>query len=613
MIDSLFLKQAATLPTAGTPNSDVTARGTGQANATLNIMAGKMTLKVAGHQLQLQPGKTHLAAAPVGKVWVARASDQTAVILNAFSNRPDTTLALKQTPSAIAALTFKHAAQVLPDQMRLPTVITRESDGEIKLSIARTTVALAIPSRLSGGALSEGKYSAAIDIKQSKLVVTNQQKPVMAIPLNKTQFNQLVKTAASHELQTTGLRLSGIPDALRQALQLPPETNTAASAQLKAHGSAVSLVTSHNHPWAKISAPYSVLSKLPPLPAQLIKETASVPIMPSQLVPPSDNAASPSPATQSPDVHATIKELAKNLLAHTGSTNQALKQLVGILQQTQLTGTTQPSFKVIFDAIAGQPAGDVSESRKVLTPTKDQVISLIQNATQPITPAVMNRPVTADSLSNGLVALFQLILAGRSSAKPAADLLRAANHTDHVFDKPADTAAPAAKPRANTELTSLEKQSGLLQPIKTLLANHQSAVLSNVEARNQGLDQLYFCLPVRSDFINRESEVLIKREESGDETNQHADTADRKWSLSMKLDIGDNGELLAKSKITKNTISLDLYASNLVLLESVNRTLPLLTERLASLGVEVTATSAQQGKIPENLRTSPYQLFEVTV
>ena len=81
----------------------------------------------------------------------------------------------------------------------------------------------------------------------------------------------------------------------------------------------------------------------------------------------------------------------------------------------------------------------------------------------------------------------------------------------------------------------------------------------------------------------------------------------------MKLDIGDAGQVLAKSKIDQNTITLSLYASNDIILRRLADTLPYLTKRLSSLGLEVTEANYQRGQIPDTLNTRPHQIFETRV
>ena len=61
----------------------------------------------------------------------------------------------------------------------------------------------------------------------------------------------------------------------------------------------------------------------------------------------------------------------------------------------------------------------------------------------------------------------------------------------------------------------------------------------------------------------------------------------------MKLDIGDAGQLLAKSKIDTDTITIDLYTSNETVLTRVADTLPFLERRLADLGLNVEKMSFQ--------------------
>jgi hypothetical protein len=106
---------------------------------------------------------------------------------------------------------------------------------------------------------------------------------------------------------------------------------------------------------------------------------------------------------------------------------------------------------------------------------------------------------------------------------------------------------------------------------------------------------------------------LIKRD-SGGQHNKQTQAGQRSlWNITMKLDIGDSGQVLAKSKIDKDSINLDLYASNDEVLRRIGDTLPYLHKRLSSLGLVVENTSYQRGHIPETLNTRPHQIFETRV
>ena len=78
----------------------------------------------------------------------------------------------------------------------------------------------------------------------------------------------------------------------------------------------------------------------------------------------------------------------------------------------------------------------------------------------------------------------------------------------------------------------------------------------------------------------------------------------------MKLGVGDIGELLTKAKLQPDQLALDFYASNDAVLKQLMNFLPLLKRRLVSLGIEVTKSQCQLGKIPETLDQRSYHIFK---
>lgn len=171
---------------------------------------------------------------------------------------------------------------------------------------------------------------------------------------------------------------------------------------------------------------------------------------------------------------------------------------------------------------------------------------------------------------------------------------------------------PAQPSRAIQELNQLDQRQQLLAQLKILLSNHQQNKVANVESRIQGQDSFYYIFPSLSQPQNP-VELLIKREQNKKE-NKHVESSSKTlWNITMKLDIGDSGQVLAKSKIDKNTLSIDLYASNDVVLKRIGDTLPYLQKRLTSLGLVVENTSYQRGNIPDSLKVRPHQIFETRV
>jgi len=108
-------------------------------------------------------------------------------------------------------------------------------------------------------------------------------------------------------------------------------------------------------------------------------------------------------------------------------------------------------------------------------------------------------------------------------------------------------------------------------------------------------------------------ELLVQREPKHKEQAETKKQGQALWNVTMKLDIGETGTVLAKSKINVDTITLDLYASNSTLLARVADTLPYLEKRLTELGLNITKTSFQTGVIPTSLNTRPHHIFETRV
>ena len=273
------------------------------------------------------------------------------------------------------------------------------------------------------------------------------------------------------------------------------------------------------------------------------------------------------------------------------------------------------------ESVAGENESAIevvkSGTKKLALDMNEQGLSqrlqqLISTQALVTTPINLTSPVNASSFVQGLVALIQLALSGRAMQRQPG-LKTQIDAPDSIVSKTLANMGVTAQPsRVSQDMNQLDGRQQLLSQLKTLLSSHQQNKIANVDGRIQGQDSFYYVLPSLSQHQSP-PELLIKREQGG-QNNKHAQTGERSlWNITMKLDIGDSGQVLAKSKIDKSTITLDLYASNDEVLRRIGDTLPYLHNRLTSLGLVVENTSYQRGHIPESLSSRPHQIFETRV
>lgn len=312
-----------------------------------------------------------------------------------------------------------------------------------------------------------------------------------------------------------------------------------------------------------------------------------------------------------------------------GLSNSLLSNIAAQLAATQGKGAEIPpvdsdshaSPAKTNESVAGENVGAVdgvkTGTKKLALDMNEQGLSqrlqqLISTQALVTTPINLTSPANASSFVQGLVALVQLALAGRAMQRQPS-LKAQIDAPDSIVSKTLANMGVTAQPsRVSQDMHQLDGRQQLLSQLKTLLSSHQQNKIANVDSRIQGQDSFYYILPSLSQQ-HSPPELLIKREQGG-QNNKHAQTGERSlWNITMKLDIGDSGQVLAKSKIDQSSITLDLYASNDEVLRRISDTLPYLHRRLESLGLEVENTSFQRGHIPDTLNTRPHQIFETRV
>ena len=292
-------------------------------------------------------------------------------------------------------------------------------------------------------------------------------------------------------------------------------------------------------------------------------------------------------------------------------------------------GQAQYDTNKVSDALSSGPqatnsVADTHSENSTSTPNHPDMVKQDANLASRIqsmllspallaTPTTLNSPIAASNFVQGLVALLQVSLAGRAlqrqpSLKAQIDL------PDSIISRTlgATTNTQGATSRVAQDFANLDSRTNILNNLKTLLANHQQHKVSQVESRIQGQDNFYYILPSVSQHTAA-PELLIQREPDHHGAKGKEKGKQSLWHVTMKLDIGEIGEVLAKSKIKGDTITLDLYASNQTIVARIGDTLPYLKQRLAELGLEVASSSFQQGSIPTTLSTRPHSIFETRV
>jgi hypothetical protein len=269
-----------------------------------------------------------------------------------------------------------------------------------------------------------------------------------------------------------------------------------------------------------------------------------------------------------------------------GSTEQTSKQLIEqVLQQVK-------------QALPQGKEQDVNQIRQLLT-TPTLNLSALQ----------MISPTSSQGFMGGLVTLLQMSLSARLARNQSSRAEHITTTLNNVLSG-TGIVRPNITSKAMGELSQLEQKHQLMKEIGRLLSGHQTSKLSNAEQMIQGQESFYYNLPSALGGTFKDIELLIKREDGNKEDLSVAEQGNKTWQLTMKLAVGELGELLTKAKLRADTLELNFYASNETVKIQVLNFLPLLRRKLDSLGIEVSKSQCQLGKIPDTLQQRPYHMFQ---
>jgi hypothetical protein len=320
-----------------------------------------------------------------------------------------------------------------------------------------------------------------------------------------------------------------------------------------------------------------------------------------------------------PKVKAQAIEVLHSLLrvvqARAEQPSESLTRIASALNDTQFI--EEPGVKGLKEQVLEQIKQNVPQGKEQ---DANQIRQLLTNQALSLSATQIVSPVSGQGMLSGLVTLIQISLASRFARNQPHQSDKLSQGINSLFSSEsssalgkANSSAPVSAKGLN-EFAQLEQKHQILREISRLFAGHQSSKIGNAEQLLQGQDSFYYTLP--SAFGNKlqDIELLVRREsESREDGKENENDNNRIWHLTMKLSAGDLGELLTKAKLRQGTLELDFYTSNEQTKHQVMNYLPLFNKRLTALGIEVTKSQCQLGKIPDTLRQRPYHLLQTKV
>jgi hypothetical protein len=313
----------------------------------------------------------------------------------------------------------------------------------------------------------------------------------------------------------------------------------------------------------------------------------------------------PNPTSTIDALKAQVQALSKTTLAQSASQTQTLSNIINALNAeadiAQLSPETQTLLRNIREQLpTTQPAIDARAIQQLVG--------------APINNAPLNAlsPIAASSFLSGLVTLLQVSLASKLQRQSNKQASKVQDQIPDIIK----TIVPHIKSTQSAKLLQdfrqFDAKHTLSAEVAKMLFSHQNHKLNSIESSLHGQDQLYYALPNIFNKNADDIELLVKRETRQD-NGENSNEGDSSWYLTMKLDVGPLGQMLAKTQLRDDEIKLQLYTSTTELKNKALDMLPYLQRRLSALGIELTAKSCQLGKIPKQLKSEHYQVFETQV
>jgi hypothetical protein len=435
-------------------------------------------------------------------------------------------------------------------------------------------------------------------------LLVQSSKPVANIPITKEIAQALAPLKLTN--QQAVIKLLNLPTDTNKHLQIPPQE---IRSQLNLKIQRQSPEASQNN-----TTDNKIRSAVPPVdgnkPSEIrlsIKEAESNLLAAIQEKSLPQSVISPSLMTNKPQQLNLVQSLLRIVQAKAEAPAITLQSVEKALVDVEFfKGAAEQPSKQLVEQVLQQikqalPQGkeqDANQIRQLLTTP-----ALNLSALQMITPT------SSQGFISGLVTLLQMSLSARLTRNQTS---RAEHITTTLNDVLSGTSKvkPSLTSKAMGEMSQLEQKHQLMKEIGRLLSGHQASKLSNAEQMIQGQETFYYNLPSALGGTIKDIELLIKREDNDKEEPSADESSNKTWQLTMKLAVGELGELLTKAKLRADTLEINFYASNEAVKIQVMNYLPLLRRKFDSLGIEVSKSHCQLGKIPDTLQQRPHHMFQ---
>ena len=182
----------------------------------------------------------------------------------------------------------------------------------------------------------------------------------------------------------------------------------------------------------------------------------------------------------------------------------------------------------------------------------------------------------------------------------------------HLLQKP----APAAQQVGNQKLAQLvatlepAQASSLLRQLASHSSTLQQSQLATLDSNASTQQQLLLQLPLQQGEHSVFSQIQLEQRESDAKQDGEKQTH---WQLTMKFDLEQLGPLLVVAKLQQQQLHLQFYTEQALAKRLADKFLPILKDRCAAQGLQISQADCVLGKIPDSLLPRANSLLAIKV
>lgn len=277
-----------------------------------------------------------------------------------------------------------------------------------------------------------------------------------------------------------------------------------------------------------------------------------------------------------------------------------LSAIKTMINDTNKTGVSNVEVISVLKSVVNQltPA----DKQQFMQLIESTLLSQVQQPTASAFTPVINKTSVLGSIASALTVLLGAKQVSQSNAGFRSISTQSLTPLLVQFGliSPRNTTSDNTK-AVLAKISRSEQFSAAAKQLGSLIETFQQAKVALPESTSTQSTNLYLVIPLMLDQDTKTLELIIKQEKQNDDNDNSKAKA---WQLTLKLNVGDLGNLLAKVTLEEKKLTMDFIAESDELATKTNAHLTQFETQMLELGFSTQSFTCSRGDVPDSLKTA---------